>query len=273
LLRWHSGDPLIEAAQESWTPYQFGFDNTVRYEDASGQCSICPSWSQIVDFSNGVTTALADNANPLPSNYQERNAEGRDPSSYNGGLRVGNVLSLIQAGGEMIGGAFAATGGTLATAGSAGTASPVSVPAALAGGALFLHGGRTGGKAIDNLVRGPRATDQNGRVNANVAQNQKQGIDFENKVNDALPKAGYTDVANQVTVRPNGKQANGKPFPRVRLDNLARNPAGEVVLIDAKSSATAQLTKNQKISYPALLKNGGTVLGNNGAGAGYNAGF
>ena len=35
--RWHVVDPEIENAQESWTPYSFGFDNAVRYADANGR--------------------------------------------------------------------------------------------------------------------------------------------------------------------------------------------------------------------------------------------
>ena len=37
LLRWHSGDPEVENGQESWTPYSFGYDNAVRYNDANGR--------------------------------------------------------------------------------------------------------------------------------------------------------------------------------------------------------------------------------------------
>ena len=35
--RWHVVDPEIENGQELWTPYQFGFDNAVRYADADGR--------------------------------------------------------------------------------------------------------------------------------------------------------------------------------------------------------------------------------------------
>jgi RHS repeat-associated protein len=37
LGRWHSADPLIEDGLEHWTPYAFGFDNAVRYNDPDGQ--------------------------------------------------------------------------------------------------------------------------------------------------------------------------------------------------------------------------------------------
>ena len=37
LGRWHVVDPDIENSQESWTPYSFGFDNAVRYNDVDGR--------------------------------------------------------------------------------------------------------------------------------------------------------------------------------------------------------------------------------------------
>jgi RHS repeat-associated protein len=37
LGRWHVVDPEIENAQESWTPYSFGFDNAIRFADANGR--------------------------------------------------------------------------------------------------------------------------------------------------------------------------------------------------------------------------------------------
>ncbi|TDN39906.1 hypothetical protein A8B98_16515 [Hymenobacter sp. UV11] len=37
LGRWHVVDPMVEEGQEHWTPYQFGFDNAVRYSDPDGQ--------------------------------------------------------------------------------------------------------------------------------------------------------------------------------------------------------------------------------------------
>lgn len=39
---------------------------------------------------------------------------------------------------------------------------------------------------------------------------------------------------------------------------------GEVKLIEAKSSKTAPLTKNQKVSFPQIENSGGTIKGNNG---------
>ena len=44
------------------------------------------------------------------------------------------------------------------------------------------------------------------------------------------------------------------------------------MLTDAKSSATAPHTPNQKVGYPAIEQNGGVVVGNKGASQGYPAG-
>jgi RHS repeat-associated protein len=37
LGRWHVVDPMVEDGQEHWTPYAFGFDNAVRFNDPDGQ--------------------------------------------------------------------------------------------------------------------------------------------------------------------------------------------------------------------------------------------
>jgi len=38
----HSVDPEVENGQESMSPYAFGFDNAVRYNDPDGRCPVCP---------------------------------------------------------------------------------------------------------------------------------------------------------------------------------------------------------------------------------------
>jgi len=138
-------------------------------------------------------------------------------------------------------------------------------------GAAIGVAGYAAGKAVGavaNRLKGGAASTE-----ATVTQNAKQGAAFEKVVTKQLKSRGHTDVAEQVTVKPNGLQTDGKPYPNVRLDNVSRNQNGAVVLTDAKSSATAGLTKNQKIGYPALQQNGGTVMGQKGADLGYPAGF
>jgi len=40
--RWHVVDPEIENGQESMSPYAFGYDNAVRFNDPNGRCPTCP---------------------------------------------------------------------------------------------------------------------------------------------------------------------------------------------------------------------------------------
>jgi len=96
-------------------------------------------------------------------------------------------------------------------------------------------------------------------------ENAKQGKQFEGVVTGNLKQTGHKNVAEQVTVKPNGGGKN------VRLDNVSTKD-GQIKLTDAKSSATAPHTKNQKPAYPAIEQKGGTVVGNKGAAQGYPAG-
>ena len=41
LGRWHVVDPKVEDGQEVWTPYAFGYDNAVRFNDPDGNCPTC----------------------------------------------------------------------------------------------------------------------------------------------------------------------------------------------------------------------------------------
>ncbi len=103
------------------------------------------------------------------------------------------------------------------------------------------------------------------KTTSKVVENAKQGKQFESVVTDNLKQTGHKNVAEQVTVKPNGGGKN------VRLDNVSTQN-GNIKLTDAKSSATAPHTKNQKAGYPAIEKSGGTVVGNKGAAQGYPAG-
>jgi RHS repeat-associated protein len=99
-----------------------------------------------------------------------------------------------------------------------------------------------------------------------LLENKKQGKDFEGTVTNSLKETGHTNIAEQVTVKPNVQGAKN-----VRLDNVSTKQ-GAIKLTDAKSSSGAGMTKNQKPGYPAIGKYGGTVVGNKGAAQGYPAG-
>ncbi|GAB5560521.1 MAG: hypothetical protein SynsKO_21680 [Synoicihabitans sp.] len=105
-------------------------------------------------------------------------------------------------------------------------------------------------------------------ANKTLTQNKAAGKDWEKKV-DASPAPGH-QTAEQVTMvvdTPNGPV-------RVRADQLIKNEqTGKFTLVESKSSATAQMTKNQSQALPAL-QNGATaeIRGKKGAAVGLNAG-
>ena len=93
-----------------------------------------------------------------------------------------------------------------------------------------------------------------------LSANRQRGADFEQTTKAKLESTG-SQVAEQVTV----KAADGT---KTRLDFVTKNGQGNVNCIECKSSATAQLTPNQKKAFPQIQQTGGTVVGNNGAGIG-----
>ncbi len=99
-----------------------------------------------------------------------------------------------------------------------------------------------------------------------VTKNAAQGKAWETQVTKDLATEGHDKIAEQVMIKPNGVKTGN-----VRLDNVSMKD-GKIALTDAKSSATAPLTKNQKPGYPAIEKNGGVVVGDKGASQGYPAG-
>ena len=147
------------------------------------------------------------------------------------------------------------SGGNWAALGADGAS--IAVPMAVGAGVAARAAYKLANKA-DDVVDVVKGTSK-------VVENAKQGKQFEGVVTNNLKQSGHKNVAEQVTVKPNGGGKN------VRLDNVSTQN-GNVKLTDAKSSATAPHTKNQKTGYPAIENSGGTVVGNKGAAQGYPAG-
>lgn len=87
-----------------------------------------------------------------------------------------------------------------------------------------------------------------------VTENAAKGKEFEKTVVSNLAKDGHTNIAEQVTVKAN----NGV---KTRIDVVSKDANGNIVLTEAKSSATAPLTKNQQAAHPSIAQTGGVVVG------------
>lgn len=86
-----------------------------------------------------------------------------------------------------------------------------------------------------------------------LANNKAAGDAFESQVMGQLQKT-QSGVVQQVTV----KTQSGT---RTRIDLMGRDANGNIVCTECKASATAPLTKNQRIAFPEMQQTGGVVVG------------
>ena len=83
--------------------------------------------------------------------------------------------------------------------------------------------------------------------------NKAAGAAFERQVMGQLQKT-QSGVVQQVTV----KTQSGI---RTRLDMIGRDASGAIRCTECKASATAPLTRNQRLGFPEIQSGGGVVVG------------
>ncbi len=124
-------------------------------------------------------------------------------------------------------------------------AGAVCLPYVPAGARKIIKGGEAGITVLDKT--------HDVKKTQTIIENAAQGREFEKSVGKTLGDK----TASQVTV----EVADGT---RTRVDFI-ENIEGEIKLIEAKSSKTAPLTKNQKAAFPQIKTSGGKILGKKGA--------
>ena len=104
----------------------------------------------------------------------------------------------------------------------------------------------------------------NTQTPSQIRINQANGSAFQDVVDD-WAYGIYTKNTTEVSVRPYTNNQGETAGYRVRVDNMSSTrDTGDIVLIEAKSSETAPLTRNQARGYPLIEEYGGVVVGNNG---------
>lgn len=162
----------MEDGQENWTPYQFGFDNAVRFADADGQAPGDGVWGAItavVDFTNGFANGMVSNSTTLPNGASLVRRVAPSNMSESLGQTAADVAGIFQGGAEFLAGGTAALGGGAVSL--SGVGAVVGVPAMAGGVAVAGHGANTANNAMRNLLN----NDNNGRYNADSAPKSSKG--------------------------------------------------------------------------------------------------
>jgi len=187
------------------------------------------------------------------------------------GLSGGNILEGVAdgfmwgvIGGAVSGGAGFASSG-LSVVGKAGVSSAVNAGIGvtrdlvegnqLSAGKIAVDAGVGFGIGLVSAGASSRASSaSSGSAKANQLElNKQQGDAFEKITGSHLAKVD-TNVEPQITI----KVADGT---KTKIDFVSTNQSGGISLTEAKSSATASLTKNQKVAFPQIAQSGGVVVG------------
>ena len=171
LGRFHSVDSDL-TNQESYSTYQYGWNNPILRSDPDGLNPCCEG---VVDFMTGVGQAFTENiAGSSPINVNPGS-----PTAYNNGRATGHILSAVVGAGETALGLIGLAGSAIGEVGSLGTATPVVAATATGSVSLITHGAYTGSNALENLKNDKGKVDSHG--NHKTSNNIQHGYEIRNK--------------------------------------------------------------------------------------------
>ena len=210
-----------------------------------------------VDFAAAFTTRVVGSAAALPGVIGDPAGAAR--SAIAGVARtIDNVLldqrSIAQVGRDTY--SLVANSSLRQISTAAGT---ITADVALAVGPKFI-GGRISGLAQTGSSFERAAVTES--LPTQLQANRATGAQFQELL-ERYQSSRVDQFSREVSIRPN--TADGPADYLVRLDGIGIDRSTqELLLFEAKGSATAPLTRNQRRGFPLIERYGGTVVGRNG---------
>jgi RHS repeat-associated protein len=161
LGRWMAVDPSHEdGGQESWSTYQYVFNNPVRNTDPDGR-ACC---GEFLEFTQGMAKAMFDDMTPATLPERERNN-----TAYRNGTAVGHIVSAVVGIGEIVGGAGLEVVAVAAEAVSLGGLTIPAVAVGTAGVGMMAHWAHVYDNSIRNLNTSGKHPNSNSTSGNNTA--------------------------------------------------------------------------------------------------------
>jgi RHS repeat-associated protein len=243
-------DPLLEDNQESFTPYHFGYNNPIRYNDPDGRtpggcCDLGGLWEETKEVVRGGLLAVGGAINAYTSNNLL--GAGRVDPDKMSGLTPSDRKAVAQ--GQMVGDAISVVSGVIETGiaiggevFTIGGATPVAVP-------LAAHGVSTTALGAKNLADGMRKANMQGSGEGRGSNNRKPDPEATGdhsvsnsrgsttyQKNDKSP-TGFSEVKRVDT---KGGSHAGVPTPHVHEKGKPVRPA------NADEIPKSDLSRNKK---------------------------